>query len=287
MLFITHNLGIVRRIADRVAVMQDGRDRRDRPDRARSSPRPEHPYTRMLLAAEPTGRPDPVPAGRPDRRRDRPPPRLVPDQPRPPAQDRRPRQGGQRRHRRHPRRRDPRRRRRVRLRQDHARPRDHAADRVRGPHRLPRPGHPGLEEPRAPRACAATCRWCSRTPTARSPRACRSSRSSPRASPCTASATRRAASPRSSSEVGLDPATMRPLPARVLRRPAPAHRHRPRDDPAAEARRARRADHRPRHDRAGADRRAPAPAAGEVRPRLRLHLATTSASSARSPTRSW
>ena len=43
MLFITHNLGIVRRIADRVAVMQAGRDRRDRPDRPRSSPRPSTP----------------------------------------------------------------------------------------------------------------------------------------------------------------------------------------------------------------------------------------------------
>ena len=38
------------------------------------------------------------------------------------------------------------------------------------------------------------------------------------------------------------PRDRRPLPARVLRRPAPAHRHRPRDDPAAEARRPRRAD---------------------------------------------
>ena len=45
MLFITHNLGIVRRIADRVAVMQAGRDRRDRPHRRplrrpRSTPTP-------------------------------------------------------------------------------------------------------------------------------------------------------------------------------------------------------------------------------------------------------
>ena len=38
------------------------------------------------------------------------------------------------------------------------------------------------------------------------------------------------------------PGHRRPLPARVLRRPAPAHRHRPRDDPRAEARRPRRAD---------------------------------------------
>jgi hypothetical protein len=34
-------------------------------------------------------------------------------------------------------------------------------------------------------------------------------------------------------EVGLDPAMMEPLSARILGRAAPAHRHRPRDDPAA------------------------------------------------------
>ena len=126
--------------------------------------------------------------------------------------------------------------------QDHARPRDHAADLLRGPHRLSRPGHPGLEAPASSAACAATCRWCSRTPTARSRRACRSSRSSPRASVSTASATRQGRVAAILEEVGLDPVDGAPLPARILRRPAPAHRHRPRDDPAAEARRPRRAD---------------------------------------------
>ncbi len=56
MLFITHDLGIVRRIADDVAVMQKGRivegGRVD--DIFRN---PQHPYTRMLLAAEPKGAP--------------------------------------------------------------------------------------------------------------------------------------------------------------------------------------------------------------------------------------
>jgi microcin C transport system ATP-binding protein len=46
-----------------------------------------------------------------------------------------------------------------------------------------------------------------------------------------------------------------PLPARILGRPAPAHRHRPRHDPAPEAGGPGRADLGARHDRAGADRR--------------------------------
>ncbi len=59
-MFITHDLGIVRRVASRVAVMQDGRVVETGPT-ARVFDRPEHPYTQKLLAAEPKGRPEPVP----------------------------------------------------------------------------------------------------------------------------------------------------------------------------------------------------------------------------------
>ncbi|WP_114965420.1 ABC transporter ATP-binding protein [Alkalilacustris brevis] len=62
LLFITHDLGIVRRIADRVCVMQGG-EIVEQGSTAEIFANPQHPYTRTLLAAEPRGTPDPVPQG--------------------------------------------------------------------------------------------------------------------------------------------------------------------------------------------------------------------------------
>ncbi|HWV97140.1 MAG TPA: ABC transporter ATP-binding protein [Xanthobacteraceae bacterium] len=58
MLFITHDLGIVRRIADVVCVMNHGKIVEQGPVEQVFTT-PQHPYTRALLAAEP--KPDPAP----------------------------------------------------------------------------------------------------------------------------------------------------------------------------------------------------------------------------------
>ncbi len=56
LLLITHDLGVVRKVADRVCVMTEGRivEAGDTED---VYERPQHPYTRHLLAAEPKGKP--------------------------------------------------------------------------------------------------------------------------------------------------------------------------------------------------------------------------------------
>jgi microcin C transport system ATP-binding protein len=56
MLFITHDLGIVRKVANRVCVMTGGHIVEQGPTE-RIFSAPEHPYTRHLLAAEPKGDP--------------------------------------------------------------------------------------------------------------------------------------------------------------------------------------------------------------------------------------
>ncbi|MDP6564855.1 MAG: ABC transporter ATP-binding protein [Alphaproteobacteria bacterium] len=60
MLLITHDLGVVRKMAERVAVMTEGEIVEQAPV-ADIFAAPQHPYTRHLLAAEPKGAPAPPP----------------------------------------------------------------------------------------------------------------------------------------------------------------------------------------------------------------------------------
>ena len=59
LLFISHDLGLVRRFADRVCVMKDG-EIVEEGAVEQIFDAPQHPYTQMLLSAENTGMPDPV-----------------------------------------------------------------------------------------------------------------------------------------------------------------------------------------------------------------------------------
>jgi len=62
LLFITHDLGVVRRIADKVCVMKDGEIVEAGPV-SEIFDNPQHPYTQLLLSAQASGVPDPVPEG--------------------------------------------------------------------------------------------------------------------------------------------------------------------------------------------------------------------------------
>jgi microcin C transport system ATP-binding protein len=64
MLFITHDLAVVRRIADRVYVMKDGNIvEHDTVEKVFTSP--QHPYTQKLLSAHAVGSPDEIDASAP------------------------------------------------------------------------------------------------------------------------------------------------------------------------------------------------------------------------------
>ena len=62
LLLITHNLAVVRKMADRVCVMTGG-EIVERGGRGDIFERARHPYTQRLLAAEPQGEPPPAPEG--------------------------------------------------------------------------------------------------------------------------------------------------------------------------------------------------------------------------------
>ena len=181
LLLITHDLGIVRKMADRVCVMTAGRDRRDGRRRAGCSPRRSTPTPGACWRPSRKGNPAPPPADAADaddgeRRQG-----LVSRSARPAAPDGRPCQGGRRRDARGARGHTRRRGRRERLGQDHAGPGAAAADTTaKGAIRFAGRDIAGLGRPPECGRCAARCRSSSRTRTGSLPRACRSRRSSRR-----------------------------------------------------------------------------------------------------------
>ena len=135
LLFITHDLGIVRKIAQRVCVMKDGKIvEQGAVERVFASP--EHPYTRALLEAEP--RPDPAPPlpDAPVLLKTEQLKSVVSDYTRSDAQDRRTRQSLRRLDHRVAQRRDARRCRRIRLGQVDPGARHPAVDILGGTNRL-------------------------------------------------------------------------------------------------------------------------------------------------------
>ena len=60
-ILITHDLGVVRRTSDRVCVMRYGKIL-EQADCQQLFENPQHPYTKHLIASEPSGVPDPLPA---------------------------------------------------------------------------------------------------------------------------------------------------------------------------------------------------------------------------------
>ena len=286
---ITHDLTVVRQFADYVYVMQHGEVREYGPTEQIFTA-PQHPYTRRLLASEPKGVANPC---EPDaetvlegRRRPRhlhpAPGRRLPRHQLRPAGGRRPLARPQAR-------RDPRHRRRVGLGQDHLR-HGAAADRQahQRPRRLPRRGHRELLAASRCSTCARGCRSSSRTPSPRSTRACRCAQIIEEGLIVNGIGAGRAR-PVRAGQGGA--ARRRParhhhlaLPARVLRRPAPAPRHRPRHRARARVHPARRADLGPRPLGAGADHRPPARAPAASGASATSSSATTSRSCARSAT---